>query len=627
MASPVCSNTVRVHELLHSPSAAATAQAAADVAPAGGGATVAAGGAATRTLGGNGGSAAAAANDAEGGGAGLRRRRGRGGAEAAAVTLWGEAVAVDTVALIELYGEGTHPFDELRAHVMRGVPMLGGAADGGGAAEGTGRDSPNAAVACCTPQMAASQHRGSGSSARPAGGAAAVAPTPASMATLGSAGRTVTTSPQGQPQGHPRPDGGGGGGVLLQLMGVGRSGHTALGALRIGLSTDLHALASGSDLVRAPLRLKSTRGEVVAEVCASIAFSRAVAALQSAPPRMLSGGAVSGAFDVRSAQSGAALAVGVGEAFLLMRASPLFQRVLPTSVWVEVDLRRSCGHLLRSPPRPAGTPSVDFALRELLYIPDASAAQRRLAAALADPSHAASLATFSVFCTATPRAALAARAAARLPTLPPREAEPAETAAPSPPPDGSSRRRGDVGSSGEGADAATNEAAKEGGAATEAPAEATTTPEKGRASVRATSADGSSSRREGAAMEADPAAAHAATADPVTLGVTRAQPVPSAAATGAAGDPAVSEAEADAAILSSAPSRFLVGTASLSLRHILHEQHDAVTEPLELRDADGNPAGDLLPCGAVPTQPYPPLPIAPRPSLLSCPLRLLAPVD
>ena len=104
--------------------------------------------------------------------------------------------------------------------------------------------------------------------------------------------------------------------------------------------------------------------------------------------------------------SGAAVAIGAGEAFLLMKNSALSRAgLLPTSVWVEVDLRRPLGQLLRSGSLAGGASRLEFDLRELLYVADGSLQQRRLAAALHPhaPAHASTVG-FAVYCTATRRA-------------------------------------------------------------------------------------------------------------------------------------------------------------------------------------------------------------------------------
>ena len=79
-----------------------------------------------------------------------------------------------------------------------------------------------------------------------------------------------------------------------------------------------------------------------------------------------------------AAGAGAAIAIGAGEAYLKLQTCHLARAgLLPTSTWVEVDLRRPCGQLLRSAAKPTATQRVEFELRELLYIADGSAAQRR----------------------------------------------------------------------------------------------------------------------------------------------------------------------------------------------------------------------------------------------------------
>ena len=159
-----------------------------------------------------------------------------------------------------------------------------------------------------------------------------------------------------------------------------------VGTLNLSLS-DLLEMSGGADLVGAPLRLRSPRGGLVAEVSVSVAFSRAVDALRgvaspllSLPPNPQMLGLGTGVPGI--GQSGAAVAIGGGEAFLMLHASRALEGLYPTSCWLEVDLRRPFGALLRSPSRPAVTSSVDFDLRELLFVADGSAAQRRLASVL-----------------------------------------------------------------------------------------------------------------------------------------------------------------------------------------------------------------------------------------------------
>ena len=66
-----------------------------------------------------------------------------------------------------------------------------------------------------------------------------------------------------------------GAGVTIELLGAGRLGHVSLGALRLTFA-ELLNLTSGSDLIEAPLRLRSPRGAVVAEVVLSVALSHAM---------------------------------------------------------------------------------------------------------------------------------------------------------------------------------------------------------------------------------------------------------------------------------------------------------------------------------------------------------------
>jgi hypothetical protein len=173
--------------------------------------------------------------------------------------------------------------------------------------------------------------------------------------------------------------------IEVQLIGAGRKGHRLLGTCSLSLHERVFA---GSDLVQSALLLRTPPasssatptprgepGDVVAEVVISLALLRALDVLRAAattvrrsvgPPASLPFGS--------SRAPGPPIVVCVGQAALRMARV----RELGTSMfWVEVDLRRACGLLLRcSAIRPTG--ALDFRLRELLYIADGSAQQRRL---------------------------------------------------------------------------------------------------------------------------------------------------------------------------------------------------------------------------------------------------------
>ena len=168
--------------------------------------------------------------------------------------------------------------------------------------------------------------------------------------------------------------------MLIELLGAGRVGHTPLGRLHLSFA-DLLAMGRAADLVAAPLRVRSPRGTVLAEVSVSVALIHAVRALEHAAPNLLRRGVGGATGPAEVSGAGAAIAIGASEATLRLRSSHLARAgLLPTNVWVEVDLRRSCGQLLRSAAKPAGAQRVSFDMRELLYIADGSAQQRRLAA-------------------------------------------------------------------------------------------------------------------------------------------------------------------------------------------------------------------------------------------------------
>ena len=407
LAEQVASETVRVGDLLKGGEAAAAAYASA--APAGGpprpgtaGAAALARGAqggapGTRPTGGSGGSTLASisaqpsSEDLSG-----RRRGGRPGSDSHALLTWGEACPIDAVALLELFGDGAEAFEEMRAHLFRAAAGSGG--EHGRLGEAVGGFGEVGSFAGAPPPS-----------------------TPRSIPPSASS----TPNQRGRPPAAFGPDasaggggGGGGGGITIELLGAGRNGHTSIGGLRLSLA-ELLASTGGKDLVGAPLRLRSSRGVVVAEVNLSVAISHAVEALNHGTPNLLSRGV--GAGEVL-AGSGAAVAVGAGEGYLMMKSSHLtLAGLLPTSIWVEVDLRRPLGQLLRSVAKPAGASRIEFNLRELLYVPDGSLQQRRLASAIHPHAPAqASLVHFSIYCVATRRArypSLGKRAASSKPRL------------------------------------------------------------------------------------------------------------------------------------------------------------------------------------------------------------------
>ena len=236
--------------------------------------------------------------------------------------------------------------------------------------------------------------------------------------------------------------------------------------------------------------------------------------------------------------TGAAIAIGAGEGFLMLKTSQVtLAGLLPTSLWVEVDLRRPLGQLLRSQPRPAGASHVEFDLRELLYIADGSLQQRRLAAALHPqaPPHVAHVG-FAVYCTATRRA--------HYPSLRRDKAKTRRT-----------RRTGGGGTATGGggtAEGAKGEEAMEGAQAAGA--------DGGKEEVgdeeRSDDDDNNDEEEDG---EGEGGASGAARAD-------------------GAGD---------------GPGRYLLGKCSVNLRQMLAEGFEPLTEPLDLVDDDGSPAGML----------------------------------
>ena len=161
----------------------------------------------------------------------------------------------------------------------------------------------------------------------------------------------------------------------MQMDAVNGPPHRRLASLALALS-DL--LASGADMLRTPLFLCYEDMPLV-EVCTTIALQHAVRALQAsaqcahAAPRP-------------PASSGASIAIGAGEAYVALRC---LRALGLTSVWVEVDLRRVCGTLLRSRARPTSSPRIDFGLRELLVIYDGSLQQEWVARALVDANDCA----------------------------------------------------------------------------------------------------------------------------------------------------------------------------------------------------------------------------------------------
>jgi len=415
------------------------------------------------------------------------------GASASAAMAWSSRLPLSALALVELYGPGSEPFDTLRAHLVKGLAVIaagGTAREYGQLAERGGRAgagaSPNSSpqhVNMVSPQRRATPREGRD------GGSADV------------------TGPMGA-----------GTGVLLELRGAGRNGHAVVASLRLSL-LEILEMSSGADVVSAPLRLRSPRnGSLVAEIDASITFKRAVDALRGVATPLLTNpsllGMGSGVPGI--GQSGAAVAVGAGEGCLLVYASRTLAGLFPTSAWLEVDLRRAFGTLLRSASRPAATGRVDFELRELLFVADASAAQRRLAAVL-DPRApaAASEVRFSVYCTAMPRGSSA------------------------PPPKPRRLRMSPGGT-------ITHSAAAPDGA-----------------SDSAGGGHGHISALDEAQALADLEEAEAA------------------------------EREASRAAVPQESSRCLLGTCVVSLRRILREGYEPLTEPLDLRDEGGELAGQL----------------------------------
>ena len=301
------------------------------------------------------------------------RGGGRGGGESSGALLtWGESVAVDAVALCELFGEGSESFEELRAHLIRAAGGDVASATGGGQTPSTNPGTPV--------------------SESPA----APRPRPGSAMSLSSTTRRSAGGGTRLPEA----------GLTIDLMGAGRLGHTHLGTLRLTYA-ELLATTHGGDLIGAPLRLRSPRGVVIAEVSVSIALSHAVDLLQHTAPSVIARGM--GIVSSEVGGSGAAIAIGAGESYLQLRTCHIAKAGLqPTNVWVEVDLRRPCGQLLRSASKPAGAQKIDFNLRELLYVADGSQQQRRLAETLhpSAPAHA-SMVTFAVYCTATAHSSLA----------------------------------------------------------------------------------------------------------------------------------------------------------------------------------------------------------------------------
>ena len=196
--------------------------------------------------------------------------------------------------------------------------------------------------------------------------------------------------------------GGGGGGAavgVIELHGAGRNGHTTLGGLRLPLA-ELLAATGGRDLVGAPLRLRARSGAILAEVKLSVALGHAVDALLHGTPSLLSRGI--GVSDVPGSTSGAAVAIGAGEAFLLMKNSALSRAGLLPSVWVEVDRRP--GTLLRSGRSPAAL-RLEFDLRGCCTWPTALQ-QRRLAAAPSTRAGARLDGRVAVYCGDAPRGEL-----------------------------------------------------------------------------------------------------------------------------------------------------------------------------------------------------------------------------
>ena len=342
---PVCSETMRVDELVRAPEFTTALSNAPPLSHGGVSADANTNAVVTN---------AALASERAGGGRRMRMLR----EKEAGLMGWGARHPIDTVALAELYGEGAAAFDELRASLIQ---------EGGQSGWGSG----------------------------------------------------------GGPLGERPPLG-----ILIELRGAGRHGHSVIGTLRASLSEMLE-MSRGSDLIAAPMRIRSSRGNVVSEVVVSVTLSRAVRALCGSVPSMLSRGllmsqkmdgsgsitaypgndslrllgAKAGATANAGAGTvaGAAIAIGGGQAYLMMKTCQALSGLYPTSVWLEIDLRRAFGQILRSAPHPAVSSNIDFGFKELLYIPDGSTAQRRLISVLQSTApQSASLVTFSVYCNATP---------------------------------------------------------------------------------------------------------------------------------------------------------------------------------------------------------------------------------
>ena len=414
------------------------------------------------------------------------------GTSASTPMAWSSRLPLSALALVELYGHGSEPFDTLRAHLVKGLAVIAA----GGSAREYGQHAERAPA------------RGG-----QAGAGASPNSSPQRRATPreGSAGRDGGSADVSGPMGA-------GAGVLLELRGAGRNGHAVVASLRLSL-LEMLEMSSGADVVSAPLRLRSPRnGSLVAEIDASITFKRAVDALRGVATPLLTNpsllGMGSGVPGI--GQSGAAVAVGASEGCLLVYASRTLAGLFPTSAWLEVDLRRAFGTLLRSASRPAATGRVDFELRELLFVADASAAQRRLAAVL-DPRAppAASEVRFSVYCTALPRGSSAP------PTKP---------------------RRLRMSS---------------GGTVTH-----------------------SAAAPDGASDSVDGGLGHISARD-------------EAQALADLEDAEAAEREASRAAVPRESSRYLLGTCVVSLRRILREGYEPLTEPLDLRDEGGELAGQL----------------------------------
>ena len=161
--------------------------------------------------------------------------------------------------------------------------------------------------------------------------------------------------------------------VVIDLVATGRGGQRVVGSAELALQ-EAFVGSRGGDLLRKPARLYSERGQTIAEVSVSLALLGALTAVHEAV-RPLRG---------QPSQKGAAIAIGAGEAYLLQRSGPI-RKLNPTRIWLEVDMRRACATLLRSGARPAYEASVDFGLKELLFVADGSPQQARLSALL-DPA-------------------------------------------------------------------------------------------------------------------------------------------------------------------------------------------------------------------------------------------------